>query len=292
MDKRESKIMRKRLLSAYVSSVLSISLVLLLVGVATLLLVNSRNVSDYFKENMKLSVVFHPNVSEAKALKFQDNLLGREWVNSCEYISQEQGIREMKELLGEDFLSVFETSPIPVSLNVSLQAEYVDTRTVDSLVVTLLESPVVEDVVWQKSLVDTLNSNMKTASLVLGIFVLLLLFISIVLINNTVRLNIYSKRFTIHTMRLVGATKSFILRPFLQESLFQGVISALLSIVLLLGGLLFVKGQFAELFTVFQLKELIQVMLIVIVFGVLICTGFTFVIVNHMVSLKKQELYY
>jgi len=284
--------MRKRLLSAYVSSVLSISLVLLLVGVATLLLVNAHNVSDYFKENMKLSVIFQPQVSQAKALKFQDDLASREWVNSSEYISQEQGIREMKELLGEEFLSVFETSPIPVSLSVSLRAEYVDSKIVDSLVVTLLESPIVDDVVWQKSLIETLNSNLKTISVVLGVFVLLLLFISIVLINNTVRLNLYSKRFNIHTMRLVGATKSFIRRPFLQEATFQGVISALLSIVILLAGLLFVKGQFAELFTVFQLKELIRVMLIVIVFGVLICVGITYVIVNHMVSLKKQDLYY
>jgi len=292
MDKRESKIMRKRLLSAYVSSVLSISLVLLLVGVASLLLVNARNVSDYFKENLKLSVVFHPQVSEAKALKYQQDLDAREWVHSSEYVSQEQGIEEMKELLGEDFLSVFETSPIPVSLNVSIVAEYVDPHTVDSLAVTILESPLVEDVIWQKSLVDTLNSNLKTVSLVLGIFIVLLLFISFVLINNTVRLNLYSKRFTIHTMRLVGATKSFIRRPFLLEAVFQGVISALLSIVILLGGLLFVKGQFAELFTVFQLRELLRVMVIVITSGVLICVGTTFVIVNHMVSLKKEDLYY
>jgi len=292
MDKRESKIMRKRLLSAYVSSVLSISLVLLLVGVASLLLVNARNVSNYFKENMKLSVVFHPQVGEAKALKYQKELDAKQWVNSSEYISQEQGISEMKELLGEDFLSVFETSPIPVSLNVSIVAEYVNPETVDSLAVTILESPLVEDVVWQKSLVDTLNSNLRTVSLVLGIFIVLLLFISFVLINNTVRLNLYSKRFTIHTMRLVGATKSFIRRPFLLEAVFQGVIAALLSIVILLAGLLFVKGQFAELFTVFQLRELLRVMVIVILSGVLICVSTTFVIVNHMVSLKKEELYY
>ena len=291
MVSTENKILRKRLLSSYVSSVLSISLVLLLVGIASLLLVNAGNVSAYFKEHMQISVIFDQSVNEERALAFSKSLDSKDYIKSTEFVSKEQGIKEMEDLLGADFLSVFDTSPIPLSLNVSLRADYVTPGQVDSIMTVISSSRLVEDVVWQKSLIEKLNSNLSTISLVLGVFIVLLLFISFVLINNTVRLNIYSKRFTIHTMRLVGATKDFIRRPFLAEAVFQGLISALLAILALLLLLLFVKTRFPQLFTVFQLKQLLSVVGIVIVSGILICISTTFVIVGRMVSLKKEELY-
>ena len=144
----------------------------------------------------------------------------------------------------------------------------------------------------QKSLVDALNANLSRISLVLGIFIALLLFISFVLINNTVRLNVFSRRFTIHTMKLVGATKSFIRAPFLVQSAFQGIFAAIIAIMVLVGMLFFVKSEFEQLFEVFRLELLLLVMGIVLVSGVAICMISTYFVVGKLVSLKKDELYY
>lgn len=284
--------MHKRLVSAYISSVLSISLVLLLVGVASLLLVNAGNVADYFKEHMQVSVVFKPEVQEAEALAFKDVLDGKEYIRESEFISKQQGVREMEELLGADFLSVFETAPIPVSVNLSMRAEYVTPTQLDSILNVISAEPQVDEVVWQKSLIETLNANLQRISSVLFVFIAFLLFISVVLINNTVRLNIFGKRFSIHTMRLVGATKGFIMRPFLLEAMFQGVISALLSIIMLLAMLIFVKSQFDQMFAIFQLRQLLVVMAIVVGAGVLLCVGTSFAVVSRMITLRKEELYF
>lgn len=291
MGQKQNKIMRKRLVSAYTSSVLSTSLVLLLLGVASLLLVNARNVSDYFKENMQVSVIFSHEVSDADALAFQKTLDGKEFVKNTEFVSREQGVQEMEDMLGKDFLTVFDSSPIPVSVNVSLKAEYVTEESVDSIMTAIKTNPMVDDVVWQKSLIETLNANLKTASLVISVFLILLMFISVVLINNTVRLNVFNNRFSIHTMRLVGATKAFIRRPFLIEALFHGVISAELAIIMMIGLLVFVKKEFELMFTIFQERQFILVIAIVLAAGILICVGATFLLVGHMVRLKKEELY-
>ncbi|MBQ0096324.1 MAG: permease-like cell division protein FtsX [Bacteroidales bacterium] len=284
--------MRKRLVSAYVSSILSISLVLLLVGVASLLLVNAGNVSDYFKENMKLSVIFRPDAREADAKKYFDVLEKKEYVRAVEYVTAEQGMKEMEDLLGSDFLSVFETAPVPVSLNVSLKAAYVTTEAVEGIMKEISSEKIVDDVVWQKSLIEALNSNLRTISLVLGVFIALLLFISFVLIGNTVRLNLYSKRFTIHTMRLVGATKAFIRKPFLAGAVFQGILAAQIATIMLVCALLILKRQFIQMFTIFKLDQLLTVIGIVVLAGVFICLVVTFSVVGKMVSLKKEELYY
>lgn len=291
MGQKQNKIMRKRLVSAYTSSVLSTSLVLLLLGVASLLLVNARNVSDYFKENMQVSVIFSHEVSDADALAFQKILNGKEFVKNTEFVSREQGVQEMEDMLGKDFLTVFDSSPIPVSVNVSLKAEYVTEESVDSIMTAIKTNPMVDDVVWQKSLIETLNANLKTASLVISVFLILLMFISVVLINNTVRLNVFNNRFSIHTMRLVGATKAFIRRPFLIEALFHGVISAELAIIMMIGLLVFVKKEFELMFTIFQERQFILVIAIVLAAGILICVGATFLLVGHTVRLKKEELY-
>lgn len=291
MATTENNLMHKRLISAYLSSVLSISMVLLLVGVATLLLVNAGNVADYFKEHMEVAVVFHPEVSEAEALQFQKKLDKEDYIRKSEFVSKEQGVKEMEDLLGADFMSVFETAPIPVSLNLAMRAEYVTPTQLDSLMNVIGASPLVDEVVWQRSLIEMLNSNLHRISMVLSVFIAFLLFISVVLINNTVRLNIFGKRFTIHTMRLVGATTAFIRRPFLVEAAFQGVISALLAIIMLLAALIVVKNEFAQIFTVFRLEQLMMVMGIVIGCGLILCVGTTFLIVGRLVGLKKEELY-
>ena len=292
MSKAENKIMRRRLMNAYLSSVISISLVLLLVGVASMLLVNAKSVSDYFKENMQVSVMMKQNVSDESALEFKERLEDERYIKSTVFISKEQGQRELAAQLGEDFLDVFETSPIPVSIDVTLEADYVSADSLEMVRAEISESSLVDEVVYQRSLVDALNANLSRISLILSIFIGLLLFISFVLINNTVRLNVFARRFTIHTMKLVGATRSFIRAPFLVQSAFQGIFAAFIAIIILLGLMFLMRSEFSQLFEIFRLDLLLVVIGIVIASGLVICLASTYFVVNKLISLRKDELYY
>ncbi len=292
MSSGENKLIRRRLAGAWLSSVISISLVLLLVGVASLLLINAKSVSDYFKENVQISVLMGQDVTEDQAMDYATTLDAMPFIKGTRFISKEEGTRDMKDMLGEDFLNVFETAPIPVSVDVTLKADYVSADSLEMVKKVISSSPLVDEVVYQQSLIDKLNTNLGKISLILGIFVLLLLFISFVLINNTVRLNVFSKRFTIHTMKLVGATKSFIRGPFLGQAVFQGLISALLATLILLGILFFVRKEFVQLFEVFSMDLLLVVIGIVILSGILICLVSTYFVVGKLVSLSNDELYY
>lgn len=292
MGKTDNKIMRRRIANAYLSSVISISLVLLLVGVASMLLVNAKGVSDYFKENMQISVLMKQDVSDADALAYRDDLEQERYIKNTTFISREQGQRELADQLGEDFLDVFETSPIPVSVDVTLKAEYVSADSLAMVSKEIAKSSLVDEVVYQQSLVDALNANLGRISVVIAVFIGLLLFISFVLINNTVRLNVFARRFTIHTMKLVGATKSFIRAPFLVQSAFQGVFSAMIANIVLVVMLFVMRNELEQLFRIFRMDLLLVVMGIVLVCGILICLVSTWFVVNKLVALKKDELYY
>jgi cell division transport system permease protein len=287
-----NRMMRRRLANAYLSSIISISLVLLLVGMASMLLVNAKSVSDYFKENMQVSVMMKQNVSDDAALSFKASLDKERFIKSTVFVSKEQGRREMADMLGDDFLEIFETSPIPVSIDVTLDADYVSADSLEVVRAEIGKSSLVDEVTYQRSLVDALNANLSKISMVLAVFIALLLFISFVLINNTVRLNVFARRFTIHTMKLVGATKSFIRAPFLVQSVFQGIFAAIIAIIVLVAMLFFVKNGFEQLFEVFRLELLLLVAGIVMASGLVICVTSTYFVVGKLVSLKKDELYY
>lgn len=292
MSKTDNKIMRRRLANAYLSSIISISLVLLLVGLAAMLLVNAKGISRYFKENMQVTVMMKQTVSEEDALEFQADLEQAEFIRSTRFVSKEQGRREMADMLGDDFLDVFETSPIPASVDVTLKADYVSADSLEVVKSEISKSPLVDEVVYQTSLVDALNANLSKISLVLGVFITLLLFISFVLINNTVRLSVFARRFTIHTMKLVGATRSFIRAPFLVQAAFQGVFAAFVAIIALTVMMYFMRSGFEQLFEIFRIDLLLTVFGIVLVSGLVICLTSTWFVVNKLVSLKKDELYY
>lgn len=284
--------MRRRLANAYLSSVVSISLVLLLVGVSSMILVNAKAVTDYFKQNLQVSVIMKPTVPESEALMFRKGLDSMSFVRGTEFVSKAQGEKEMEDMLGKDFLKVFETSPVPASISVTLDPQYVLEDSLKVVEAAIGKSPLVDEVVYQRSLVDALNANISKISLVLGVFIFLMLFISFVLINNTMRLTVYAKRFTVHTMKLVGATKAFIQGPFLARAAFLGLFSSVVALILLVGVLFVVRSEFVQLFEIFTLERLLIVMGIVTVAGLVICVGSTYFVVNKLVSLGKDELYY
>lgn len=292
MSQKESKLMRRRLAGAYLSSIISISLVLFLVGLAGLVIVNAHGVSDYFKENMKISVLMKQDVSEDYAMAYRDSVTTLPYVRSAEVITRAEGTEELKVMLGEDFLDVFETSPVPVSVELTLPAEYVSPDSLDVLIPLLSSPSIVDEVDCQQNLVETLNANLRRISMILAVFVALMLFISFVLINNTVRLNVFARRFTIHTMKLVGATRAFIRKPFLWRAVLQGLISALIAIAALTGVLFALKKSFPGLFEIFSTRLVAMSMAAVVVAGVLICLVSTYFVVNRLVASTKDELYY
>ena len=291
MQNLSNRLVRRRLFGAWVSTVISISLVLLLVGVASILLLNARSVSDYFKENLQVSVLMKQDVTEEQALAYQSSLAGIPGVKATTFISREQGIEEMAQMLGRDFLDVFSTAPVPVSIDVNLEAAYVSPDSLDVVKKALSASPLVDEVVYQTSLVEALNANLQKIGLVLGVLILLLLFISFVLIGNMVRLNVFSRRFTIHTMQLVGATRGFIRAPFIGQSALQGLFAALVAILMLVAGLFILRKEFVQLFEIFRLDTLLATMGIVIVSGVLICVVSTWIVVGRLVRFDRDQLY-
>lgn len=288
----ENKMIRRRLANAYLSSVVSISLVLLLTGVAALILINAKRISDYFKENVKVTVMLSPEVTEAQAETYLSSVKAIPYVRDAVLVSREQGEEELKAMLGEDFLSVFENSPVPISVDVTPVAEYVEKDSLAVVTAALSSSDFVDEVESRGELVEMLNENLARISLVFGVFVLLLLFISFVLINNMVRLSVFARRFTVHTMKLVGATRSFIRAPFLRSAIVQGVVSAAVASVALYGLLYAAHKSFGEMFNIFGTDTLLMSIGVIFFLGILICVVSTYFVVGKLISANKDDLYY
>ena len=292
MSKRENKLLHRRMVNAYLSSVISISLVLLLVGAAALLAVNVGGVSRYLKENMKISVIFNQEVTGEQAEKYAGSASLLPYVKDVRVVSREEGEKELAKMLGEDFLSVFETSPVPVSADVSLKAEYVVADSLALVVKALSASPLVDEVDSRQGLVVALDTNLTKISAVFAVLIAVLLFISFALINNMVRLSVYARRFTIHTMKLVGATRSFITAPFLKAALVQGLVASVISTAALSGILYALNRSFPEFFSVLSRSSLLISAGIIFATGALLCTLSTYFVVGKLSEAPKDDLYY
>ncbi len=291
MPSSNNSVTKRRLASSWISTVISLSLVLLLVGIGSMLLVNAKAVSDYFKENLQVEVLMKDFVEEEEASAYEKGIEAIPGVRATRLVTRDEGMEEMSQMLGRDFLDVFETAPVPVSVEVSLEAAYVSADSLAVIKDLLADSPLVDEVVYQTSLVDALNQNLGKITMGLAVLVAVLLFISFVLMANTVRLDLFSRRFSIHTMQLVGATRAFIRAPFVGRAALQGLFAALIAILLLLGGLFFLKGEFSQLFSIFTLESLLEVMGIMLVSGVFICCISTYFMVNRLVAYNRDLIY-
>lgn len=284
--------MRGRLVRSYVTSVISISLVLTLLGAAALFAFNANNIAAYFKENVVVSVMLKHSVKEKEAMDLAAALGREEYVRSAEYISKERGAEELKALLGEDFLSVFETTPVPMSIDLHLDGDALSAERLQQIRDELSADAKVEEVVYQESLVEALNANLAKISAMVAAIALLLTIISFSLISNTVRLNIYSRRFTIHTMRLVGAKRSFIRRPFVRQAMALGATSGILADVMIAGLLYWMKSSSELLYNIFDRNLVYMVLASMILLGTLICAIAATGVTNKLAYASKDELYY
>lgn len=292
MAKRQKNLFRGRIVRSYVTSVISISLVLVLVASAAILAFSARGIARYFKENMAVSVILKQSTREDEGKHLAESLAAESYVKESRFITKEEGAEEMKALLGEDFLSVFESSPIPISIDLRLDGDYVTKDSIDVIKTRLLENRFVEEVVYQETLVETLNNNLGRIGLILGVVILLLLLISFALINNTVRLNIYARRFTIHTMSLVGAERRYIAKPFLRRAAIQGLVAGLLASGSLLAVILYFTRDSELLRSILDMRMVYGVLAGTVVLGILICILSTLLVVNKVAYIDKDDLYY
>ena len=292
MAESNKNIIRRRLIKSYATSVISIALVLFLLAAAAIFTVNAANIGNYFKENMSFSVFFKQSTSEKEAASFSDRISKRDFVKDCRYISKEEGEKEMETLLGEDFLEVFESSPIPISLELHLNAGVVTRDSLEIIKKEMLSDPLVEDVVYQANMVEALNSNLKKITEVTAVVAVILLAISFALISNTVRLNIHTRRFTIHTMSLVGAKRSFIARPFVLRAILQGFVAGVLADGVLLLVISRIREKSELLSLVMNPGTTRIVLASTILAGILICVISTAVVVSKMAYISKDDLYY
>ena len=270
MGKKETNSTKRRLRSSYFTSLISISLVLFLLGLMGILVLNAKRLSEYVKENIGFSVILKENVKEVDVILLQKSLDATEYVKSTKYITKEEAAEELKKELGEDFVEFLGFNPLLASIEVHMYAEYANQDSIEVIEKEFKQYEQIKEVFYQKSLISLVNENIRKISLIILIFSGLLFLVAITLINSTIRLSVYSKRFLINTMQLVGATRGFIRRPFLYKSVGNGIIAAILAMGFLTGILYAAQKEFREIIS-FQDVEIIGMLFLgVLIFGILI----------------------
>jgi len=294
MSKSESKRVnaRRSLRSSYLSSIISIALVLFTLGVVGLLLLHAKRLSDFVKENISFSVVLNENIKEVDAAVLQKSLDASPYVRSTKYISKDEAASIMKEQLGQDFVQFLGYNPLGASIEVCLKADYANNDSISVIEKDLKSFNQIKEVNYQKSLLDLVNDNVREISLIVLAFSALLLFVSLVLINNTIRLSVYARRFLINTMRLVGATNGFIRRPFLLRGILHGIYAGIIADLLLLGLIWFGQEQVKKILEIADVQILIILFGTVLLVGVVISFTSTFFAVRKFLRLKADDLYY
>jgi cell division transport system permease protein len=292
MKSRESKVIQRRLRSSYITSVISISLVLFMLGLIGILLLNTHQISVVVKENIGFSVILKETIKEADILKLQKSLDASRYIKSTEYVTKEKAAKEFQQELGEDFVSFLGFNPLLSSIEVKLYADYANPDSITMIEKDLQKYEQVKEVYYQKSLVHLINENVKKISLIILIFCGFLFIIAISLINNTIRLSIYSKRFLIHTMQLVGATKTFIRKPFIYRSVLHGIYGAGVAIILILLTLFWAEKQLEDIVKLTDLHSIFLLCFLLLMVGIIINIISTWFAVNKFLKLRNEDLYY
>lgn len=293
MSVSEKKYYRRKISSSYVTSVISIALVLFTLGFLGLVVLHAKSLSNYIKENIGFEIIMKTNATSAEIIQLQKVLDAKSYVKSTEYITKEEASRRLKIALGEDFTEILgeENNPLLPSIDVRFRAPWANN---DSLVIIeqfILTNEAVKEVYYQKSLVQVLNNNMNKISGILLGFTALLLLVAIALINNTIRLAIYSNRFIIKSMQLVGATSGFIRKPFLLKSIYQGIISAVLAILLLYAIMSFVLKNIPEFALLTNQIMIFILYVVVLIFGIILSAISTYFAVSKYLKISSDNLY-
>lgn len=291
MASQEEKFAKRRLRSSYFSTIVSISLVLFVLGIVGLILLNAQKLSNHVKENIGFSVILKDNVKEVDVVKLQKRLDAAPYVKSTEYITKEEAVEEFNAEHGEDFVEFLGYIPLPASIEVKLNADYAQPDSIKWIKQEIVEDVKVKEVWYHESLLEAVNKNVRKISFALLSFSALLLVIAIALINNSIRLTIYSKRFLIRSMQLVGATKSFIRRPFVWKGIMHGIYASIIAISLLMVLIYNAEKEFPELFELKDIELIGSLFGIVTALGVLITWISTYLAVRKFLRMKTEKLY-
>ncbi|MBZ9629999.1 permease-like cell division protein FtsX [Salegentibacter sp. LM13S] len=286
------KYQRRRLISSYFSVVISIALVLFLLGMLGLLVLNTKKVADHFKEQIALTVYLKDTAKEVEIEQLKKSLAMADYTKSSTYVSKEEAAEAHSKEIGEDFMEFLGYNPLQNSIDVYMNADFVSGEQVDEIAADLTSKNFVDEVVYDKPLIALLNENVKKISFWVLIASGVFTFIAVLLINSSIRLSVYSKRFIIKTMQMVGATKGFIRRPFIWQSVKLGIIGAIIALIGMAGALYYLNNSFPQLSLTSDVKLLAALFIGVFVMGILITWLSTFFATSRFLNLKTDELYY
>ena len=270
---------------------ISTAMVLVLLGLVVFSVQTSRNLSQWVKENLTVTIVFNDEVSVGDAKQFQQDLIHRPFSKEVHYVSREQALKEQTEAMGSDPSEFLGMNPFPATLELQLHSDYANADSLVWISEELRKSPKVTDVAYQVDLMDSVNRNLAKVNILLLVLAVLLTFISFSLINNTVRLSVYSRRFLIHTMKLVGASWGFIRRPFMKQGMLVGILAALMAIAVLGGGIYALYYYEPNILMIITWRELVITALAVLVFGLVITLTCSYISVNRFLRMPPGELY-
>jgi cell division transport system permease protein len=292
MSKSFERYQKRKLISSYFSVVLSIGLVLFLLGVLGLLVLNTKKLADHFKEQIKISVFLKDNAKEVEVDQLQKSLVMADYTKSAEYVSKEEAAEVHSAEIGENFLDFLGYNPLKNSIDVTLKADFVSTNQVAEIAEEIAKRDYVEEVSYDRPLIALLTENVKRISFWILIASAVFTLIAVLLINSSIRLSIYSKRFIIKTMQMVGATKRFIRRPFIWTNIKLGMLGSLLALIALGTVLYYVNMNFPELNLLQDIMILGILFVGVFVLGVLISLISTYFATQRFLNLRTDDLYY
>jgi len=292
MSRSFEKFQKRRLISSYISAIMSIGLVLFLLGFLGLILINSKKVADHFKEQIALTIFLKDDARSVEIDQLQQTIVLAPYTKNAVFVSKQQAAEEHSALIGENFMEFLGDNPLKNSIDVFLLAEFVTAEELENIQNDLVQNSFVESVNYDKPLIVLLNDNIKKISfwalIVSGVF----LVIAIVLINNSIRLSVYAKRFTIKTMQLVGATKGFIRAPFVRQSILFGAFGGLIAIMGLFPVLWTLDDYFPELEIISDVQGHLWLAIFVLGAGIIISAVSTFFATRRFLNLRSDELYY
>ncbi len=289
----EEKHTKRQLTSSYFTSVISITLVLFVLGLLGLVILHAQKLSDHIRENIGFEIIMNEDVREAGIIQLQKTLDASVAVKSTEYITKAEATRRLNEDLGEDFIQWLgeEENPLLPSIDVRFRAAWANNDSLAKMEDQLLAYPGVKEVFYQRTLVHLINQNLRRIGFVLFGFAVLLLVIAVALINNTIRLSVYSKRFLIRSMQLVGATAGFIRRPFVWSGIWQGIIGAVFAILLLTAILYAAVENMPELILLQDVKLVVSLFVIVLLLGIVISGISTHLAIGKYLNAKTDKLF-
>ena len=291
MSSSFEKFQKRRVLTSYFSVVLSIFLVLFLLGILGLFVINSKRLSDNFKEEIAMTVFFKTEAADSTITAFTNELKTAAFARSFEYVSKEDAAKKHMKVIGEDFMQFLGVNPLQNSFDIHLKAYYVTNEGIAKIENRLRKNEMIADIVYDKQLVTLVNDNIKNISMWILIISCVFAFVSVLLINSSLRLSIFANRFIIKTMQMVGATKSFIRKPFIQRSVYLGLIGSVLAILALIGVLTYIEVNFPNLGILGDKISIAIGLGGVLVLGVVITYISTYFATQRFLNLRTDDLY-